>query len=154
MYKQTLLLGILFIFSIVGIFSCGKTVDEPTLISDHNLTKSHNPSQNCASCHKKGGTGPGIFTASGTIYDSFQNNLYPNTYIRFYSGPNATGTLKYTIKGDKFGNFYTTAPMDLSAGLYVSVQGINASKHMSTPVYMAECNSCHNKKITDRIWCR
>jgi hypothetical protein len=154
MKRQTLLLGILFMAAVVGIFSCVKTVDGPTLISNHDMMDSHNPSSNCSGCHKKGGAGPGYFTASGTIYDSFQNNQYPNTYVRFYTGPNGTGTLKYTIKGDKFGSFYTTEAMDFSGGLYVSVQGINAPKHMNTPVYMAECNSCHNKKITNRIWCR
>jgi hypothetical protein len=154
MKRQTFLLGILFMAAVVGIFSCVKTVDGPTLISDHNLMDSHNASSNCANCHKQWGSGPGYFTASGTIYDSFQNNQYPNTFIRFYTGPNGTGNLKYTIKGDKFGNFYTTETMDFSGGLYVSVQGINAAKHMSTPLYMAECNSCHNKKITNRIWCR
>lgn len=154
--KRPLVLGLLWLAAMAGIFSCGKTVDSPTQISDHNLNISHNPSSNCMSCHMPGqiGTGKGNFTVAGTIYDSFQNNQYPNTYIRFYTGPNGTGTLKYTIKGDKFGNFYTTEAMDMKEGLYVSVQGINAAKHMSTPVYVGQCNSCHNKKITSRIWCR
>lgn len=154
MKKRPLVLGILWMVAMAGIFSCGKTVEGPTLISDHNLMESHNPSSNCMSCHTPGGTGKGYFTAAGTVYDSFQNNLYPNTYIRFYTGPNGTGTLKYTIKGDKQGNFYTTEAMDFKQGLYVSVQGINSPKHMSTPVYIGQCNSCHNKKITSRIWCR
>lgn len=137
-----------------GIFSCGKTKPSITLVSANGLNTSHNPSTNCTNCHIAGGTASSYFTTAGTIYDSFQVNLYPNTTIRFYTQPNGGGDLKYTLKGDAKGNFYTTDDMDFSDGLYVSVQGINAAKHMSTPVYVGQCNSCHNKKITSQIWIR
>lgn len=140
--------------SLACVFSCSKTELGTTLISNHGLLLSHNPNSNCMSCHTRGGTTKSFFTAAGTIYDSFQNNAYPNTYIRFYTEPNGGGELKYTIKGDLKGNFYTTEDMDFSGGLYPSVQGINAAKYMSKPVYMGQCNSCHDKKITSRIWIR
>lgn len=152
--KRHILYFIMFGIAATSIFSCGKTEPSVTLVSAPGLTTSHNPSVNCMNCHKAGGTAKSYFTTAGTIYDSFQNNVYPNTYVRFYTQPNGGGELKYTIRGDAKGNFYTTESMDFSDGLYVSVQGINAAKHMSTPVYIGQCNSCHNKKITSRIWIR
>jgi hypothetical protein len=152
--KRNILYIVLFGASVAGIISCSKTDPGISLISNHGLQLSHNPNSNCMNCHARGSTAKSFFTAAGTIYDSFQNNAYPNTYIRFYTQPNGGGELKYTIKGDLKGNFYTTEDMDFSGGLYPSVQGINAPKHMSTPVYMGQCNSCHDKKITSRIWIR
>lgn len=152
--KRNILYFVFLGASVVGIISCSKTDLGISLISNHSLSISHNLNTNCMNCHTRGGTAKSYFTAAGTVYDSFQNNAYPNTYIRFYTQPNGGGELKYTIKGDLKGNFYTTEEMDFSAGLYPSVQGNNAPKYMNKPVYIGQCNSCHNKKITSSIWIR
>ena len=135
--------------------SCNKDDDEnegnETKISSHNDDESHNMGQNCMNCHHSGGDGEGWFILAGTAYDSLKTSTYPNVTVKLYTGPNGTGDLKHTIKGDAKGNFYTTETIDFSSGLYPAVTGANGTKFMSTPTTSGACNSCHGAS-TDKIW--
>lgn len=132
--------------------SCKKDENEnETKISSYNDDESHNMGQNCISCHYQGGNGEGWFNSAGTVFDSTMASTYPNSTIKLYTGPNATGTLKYTIEVDGKGNFYTTEDMDFSAGLYPSISGNTATKHMSTSISSGNCMSCHGAS-TINLW--
>lgn len=120
-------------------------------ISQYNQTESHHAGENCMSCHSQGGGGEGWFEIAGTVYDTSYSSIIENATIRLYTGINGTGDLKYTIEGDKKGNFFTTKSVDFGNGLYPVVSGPTISNHMSTPITTGACNSCHGVS-TDRIW--
>jgi len=128
----------------------GKGKNE-TNISAHGLNKSHNMGQNCMNCHKSGGEGEGWFNVAGTVYDSLKSQTYANATIHLYTGPNGSGTLKYTILGDAKGNFYTTESIDFGSGLYPVVAGAQGTQYMSTSITAGQCNSCHGVS-TSRLW--
>lgn len=150
--KVSIFISTLF-FTIVLIQSCSKETtsssenegngESSTAASISGSSKSHNMGLNCMNCHKAGGSGEGIFTAAGTIYNSAATATYPNATIKFYTGPNGTGTLMYTVSGDNLGNFYTSQALNFSAGLYPVVQGITTTMYMSTSISTGQCNSCH-----------
>lgn len=140
----------LVIFPTILLLSCNKEGDE-TKISSYTSSESHNQGQNCMSCHKSGGDGEGWFKAAGTVYDSTKINVYPKTTVKLYSGPQGTGSVKYTVQVDGLGNFYTTEKIDFGSGLYPAVEGNNQTKYMSNPITNGACNSCHGVS-TDKIW--
>ena len=142
---------ILFISLVFVLMSCEKDNNE-TKVSQHNGDSSHKSGEDCMGCHTSGGSGEGIFTVAGTVYDLDQLNPYPNATVRIYTGPNATGDLVKTIEVDGKGNFYTTEFMDFEGGMYTSITGTSGSvEHMITTVSSGRCNSCHNVQA-DRIW--
>ena len=122
-----------------------------TNVSSFGSVKSHNMGQNCMNCHKSGGTGEGWFNVAGTVYDSLKTNTYPNATVRLYTGPNATGILKYTGQVDAKGNFHTTEIVDFTGGLYPSIQGSLSIQHMSSSITTGQCNSCHGVS-TSKLW--
>ncbi len=152
--KVTFLISAAFMI-IVLIQSCTKDINEGSngsvITSSAGTSRSHNMGQNCMNCHKQGGSGDGWFIAAGTIYDNSANTAYPNATIKFYTGPNATGTLMVTISGDNLGNFYTSQAMNFTAGLYPAVQGKTTTRYMSTSISTGQCNSCHGVS-TGRSW--
>ncbi len=112
-------------------------------ISSTGSNKSHNKGMNCMQCHVSTGDGEGCFNVAGTIYQSDLQNTVASGKVELYTGPNGSGTLKYTIDIDGKGNFYTTAKVDYT-GLYPKVTGPSgASIHMSTPLSSGACNACH-----------
>jgi hypothetical protein len=127
--------------------SCSKDDESSSgesLISATNGNKSHNAGQNCMNCHVTGGQGEGSFVAAGTVYSS-ATTVSPNSVITLSTGANGTGTVKATLYGDAKGNFYTTAPIDFSGGLYPSVKNTaGASRYMSSSITQAACNGCHS----------
>ena len=125
--------------------------ENETKISTYNDDESHNAGQNCMDCHTPGGEGEGWFEVAGTVYDSTRTNTYPNATVKFYSGPNGTGTLHYTLQVDARGNFYTTEDMKAPGGLYVAVQGDHQTNYMQSILPSRNCNSCHGVE-TERIW--
>jgi hypothetical protein len=150
--KIKIVLGIACIVaSFIATQSCKKNNSSETNISATGGNKSHNMGQNCMNCHKSGGKGEGWFNVAGTVYKFGTSNTYPNAIIKLYTGPNATGTLKYTIYGDAKGNFYTTENIDFGSGLYPFVQGTNATNQMISATTSGQCNSCHGVNI-DNIW--
>ena len=145
-----------FIFFMIGsliiMTSCEQEEGEnETKISYFNETESHKTGQNCMDCHKSGGPGEGWFTMAGSVYDSQLNDPYPNATVYLYTAPNGTGDLIYTLEGDALGNFYTTESIEFESGLYASLKGNTATKHMTTVLTTGKCNSCHGD-TADRIW--
>jgi hypothetical protein len=139
----------LFLFLTFVMLSCED--ENETKISTYNDDESHNAGQNCMNCHTPGGEGEGWFEVAGTVYDSTLTNTYPNATVKFYSGPNGTGTLHYTLQVDALGNFYSTEDFNFANGLYVAVQGDLQTNHMLSSVNSGQCNSCHGVE-TERIW--
>lgn len=112
-------------------------------ISSAGSNHSHNKGMNCMQCHKAGGEGEGCFNVAGTVYQANLQNTVSSGKVELYTGPNGTGTLKYTIDIDSKGNFYTTANVAYT-GLYPKVTGPSgASISMGSPLSTGACNSCH-----------
>jgi hypothetical protein len=135
----------------IFLLSCENENGNESVSSSYGSNGSHKMGQNCMNCHHSGGSGKGWFTIAGTVYDSLKTNVYSNATIKFYSGPNATGDLKYTVEGDALGNFYTTQNIDFGEGLYTSVGGDDKTQFMISKVTSGPCNSCHGSTI-DKIW--
>ncbi len=120
--------------------------------SSNGSNKSHNMGMNCMSCHKPSGGEAPAWQVAGTVYDQVLLTPYPNATVNLYTGPNGSGTLKYTIKVDARGNFYTSGNIDFTGGLYPSVTGSTTTNFMSSSITTGACNSCHNTVTMDRIW--
>jgi hypothetical protein len=126
--------------------SCSKENESSgeTKISATNGNKSHNAGENCMTCHVSGGQGEGQFVAAGTVYNSTGQSVQPNAIITLTTGENGTGTVRATLYGDAKGNFYTTAAIDFSGGLYPSVKSTTGTtSYMSSTITQAACNGCH-----------
>lgn len=145
-------LSILFVFLIVvfAFQSCEEDENE-TKISSFNSDDSHNTGQNCMNCHTGGGSGEGVFTVAGTVYNNSQLLVYPNATVKLYSDANRTGDPIATVEVDSKGNFYTTETFNFDTGLYVSVIGNTATKNMISSLTTGACNSCHGVSL-DPIW--
>ncbi len=104
-------------------------------------------------CHKPGGDEAPVWKVAGTVYNETLTTINPNATIELYTGPDRTGTLKYTLQVDAKGNFYTGGNIDFSGDLYPSVIGSTSTYSMSSPITTGACNSCHDGGAsTDRIW--
>lgn len=134
---------------ICSLQACNKN-GNVTNISSTGGNKSHNMGENCMNCHKSGGKGEGWFNIAGTAYKTDASSTYANVTVKLYTGPNATGTLKYTINGDAKGNFYTTEAIDFGSGLYPVVSGTGNASFMSSAITSGACNNCHGNS-TGRI---
>lgn len=120
------------------------TTSGETLISKTGGTKSHNAGNNCMNCHVAGGGGEGAFVAAGTAYKSGSQSVYANAVITLTTQANGAGTVRATLYGDANGNFYTTAPINFTGGLYPSVKGTSGNvSYMQSSITSAACNSCH-----------
>ncbi len=99
----------------------------------------------CISCHKPGGSGEGVFTLAGSVYKSDLTTPNINGTVRFYTGPQGTGTLLKTIEVDKVGNFYANVPdMDFNKGVYPMVESTTGNKkYMVAAAASGDCLSCH-----------
>lgn len=136
------------------------TQTTPTAItltgSSSGSTASHNAGQNCMSCHTPGTSAgnKGVWVIGGTAYTSSAGTtIANNVVVKFYTGPNGTGTLKYILNGNAKGNFYTANTVDFTGGLYPAVTGATTTKYMSSPITNGACNSCHTGGTgTARVW--
>lgn len=148
---KTTILNVLlgFIIILFAFQSCEDDENE-TKISSFTSSESHNTGQNCMNCHKEGGSGEGVFTTAGTVYQSNQTTTYPGATVKLYTEPDGGGTLIATIAADQRGNFYTTQSINFANGLYVQVEGLG-TKNMLTSITTGACNSCHGNQI-DPIW--
>lgn len=131
-------------------FAC-KGGDFENKVSSNGSTESHNAGQNCMACHSKQGGVEGWFETAGTVYSVGLVDIYANTAVKLYTGPNGTGTLKYTLEGDAKGNFYTTKMVKYDTPLYPSVTGTSGTKFMSTSITTGNCMSCHGIS-TSHMW--
>ncbi len=115
--------------------------------SEAGSDDSHNFGQNCMTCHYSEGKGEGCFNAAGSVYNAnFTVPLVSGT-VKFYTGPNGTGALKYTIPIDAKGNFHRTDEFDYS-GLYPAIVTSNGTKYMSSSLTSGACNSCHGNSTS------
>jgi hypothetical protein len=117
--------------------------------------ESHNMGQNCMNCHYPGGSGSkeGVWQIGGTVYNQAGTVTKPNAVIKFFTGPNGTGTLKYTLNADAFGNLYSKGPVDFTGGLFPAVVGSTRTNYMSSSITSGACNSCHTGGTgTARVW--
>ncbi len=136
---------LLFVF----ISSCKK--DAEIKISKNGETESHNMGQACTNCHKSGGSGEGIFTIAGTVYDSTLVNPLPNGKIEFYDAA-VGGNLMLTLEVDGNGNFYTTNNVSFGSGLYPrAVSPMGDIHEMLVPFSGGSCASCHGN-TRPRVW--
>ncbi len=143
--RKTTIAFVVFI-ALFGIFlsqSCG----EETQLSVEVLKNSHEFGTNCGSCHTAGGKGASLFTVAGSVLDEARGAIQKNFTIKLYTQPKGQGILVATIYSDTSGNFHTTEKIDFSAGLYPTLLGTPGvkedTKHMSTPIFTGQCNSCH-----------
>lgn len=154
MKAQTILV-FTFIASSILIFatSCKKNSES---CSESNISKaggddSHNMGMNCMQCHTSGGEGEGCFIAAGTVYNQAQSSTISSGTVKFYTGPNGSGTMVKSIAIDSKGNFHTTESVDVT-NLYPAITGPNGTtQYMSTKAATGACNSCHGVS-TDKLW--
>lgn len=114
--------------------------------------RSHNTGKDCMSCHKPGGGEAPVWKVAGTVYNEAGTATNPTATVKLYTGPDATGTLKYTLQVDAKGNFYTGENIDFSGGLYPSVISSTSTYSMSSPITTGACNSCHDGVSRTKIW--
>lgn len=150
--KSTTIILFSFLFLVFGlsINSCKKNGSCKQKNVSTNSEDSHNSGNNCMQCHTSGGTGEGCFNTAGS---TFSNTGIPLSTgeVKFYTEPNGGGTLKYTFKIDKSGNFYTTESISI-IGLYPAVTGPNGTtKYMGSSISNGACNSCHGN-TSSKIW--
>lgn len=133
----------LFLFLCSLFVSCEKEggCDEYN-VSGSNSQKSHNFGMNCMQCHHAGGEGEGCFTVAGSVKNNLLTAPVNAGQIEFYTDTNGSGTLKYIVKIDAKGNFYSTEGMNLN-GLYPAIKNANGTQYMSTAAPTGACNSCH-----------
>lgn len=141
-----------FIIILTTLQSC--TEDEYGSIQNSTTgsNESHNAGRDCMSCHKPGGGEAPAWKVAGTVYNEALTAVNPNSTIKLYTGPDGTGTLKYTIQVDRKGNFYTNSTIDFTEGLYPAVTGATATNYMSSSITSGSCNSCHDGVSRSRIW--
>jgi len=125
---------------------------ESTGSSVAGSNKSHNMGQDCMNCHRPGGGEAPVWKVAGTVYNEALTYTNPNATVNLYTGPNGTGTLKYTLTVDAKGNFYTSSTIDFTGGLYPSVTGSTSTNSMSSPISTGACNSCHDGVSRSRVW--
>ena len=126
--------------------SCGESN-----ISSAGSNESHNMGKNCMECHTSGGEGEGCFNVAGTAYNAALTSTLGSGTIKFYSGPNGTGTLVKTVAIDSKGNFHTTESVNVT-NLYPAITGPGGTtQYMSSKPATGACNSCHGSS-TDRLW--
>ncbi len=115
------------------------------------LGMSHNPGQDCLSCHRAGGSGAAkaIFTLAGTVYKTGGAAQTQATVKLFI---HATNTLSISLRTDSLGNFYTTRAVTglfvaggpFVTGVDVAIDGPVASDtKMEGLVTNGSCNACH-----------
>ena len=152
--KTQKLIGLSFLLTVLSIsfFSCKKDAKcGATNISASGGDDSHNNGQNCMQCHTDGGEGKGCFSAAGSVYNSALSSPVNSGKVEFFTQANGAGQLMYTIQIDSYGNFYSTADMNL-VGLFPRVTGPTGTQQsMSTGLSSGKCNTCHNVS-TSKIW--
>ena len=151
--KLTPITLLTFILLLISMQSCSTESEYGSITnSQTGSSASHNMGQNCMNCHKPGGGEAPVWKVAGTIYNEAITATNSNAIIKLYSGPDGTGTLKYTLHADAKGNFYTTENVDFTGGLYPSITGATTTNYMSSSITTGACNSCHDGISRSRIW--
>jgi mono/diheme cytochrome c family protein len=127
----------------IVLLSCEKEgVCNVFTVSEINGNDSHNFGLNCMQCHKSGGEGKGCFNAAGSVQNAALTAPETSGQVEFYSGPNGTGSLVYTIPIDAKGNFYAAKTMGIN-GLYPAIKNATGTLYMGSSLSSGACNSCH-----------
>lgn len=143
-------------FSILFLSNCEPDKPDTKDVPNESMVeerRSHNMGKNCLTCHYPNGPGKGRFSVCGTVFDSTENTGSPDGKVILYSGPNSTGTTLMTIDIDGNGNFFTTRSVDLSGGVYPTIQNKSGSKkiHMQISTISGGCNSCHDGNTANKL---
>ena len=80
--------------------------------------------------------------AAGSVQNAALTAPETSGQVEFYSGPNGTGSLVYTIPLDAKGNFYTTKIMGVN-GLYPAIKNATGTQFMGSSLTTGACNTCH-----------
>lgn len=136
------------------------TVKSSTITLLSGGERSHNMGKDCMTCHTSateagGSNDKRVWKIGGTIYNNFDGiATAPNVRVNFYTGPEATGKLKYTMVADALGNIYSSNPVDLTIGLFPEVVGATTKQYMYSALTTGACNSCHTGIAgqRDRVW--
>lgn len=153
--KKRMALGILTVLStVIFIQSCEvNRCSYADMVSGTDGDESKKMKGNCMNCHGPNGSGKGCFIIAGTVYDSTQTVVNSDAVMMFYTQPNGGGQLVATLDVDRSGNFYTTALINFSNGLYPAIVSKISGKvsYMPTSTVSGACGSCHG--VTNaRIW--
>ncbi len=110
------------------------------------LDESHKHGQNCMECHNPGGSGEGVFTVAGSIFDADRSTPYPRGTVELDPVLAGTGAA-YVLEVDGKGNFYTTDPLDFSQGLYVRFVDDTVKIQMAAKITSGACSTCHGHTV-------
>jgi hypothetical protein len=146
-----ILTGIFFFFVFYSCESTNSGAGSSVVISSYNSSDSHRVGENCMNCHISNGSGDGVFSVAGTVYNESLSSPLPNSTVRIYASADEGSDPLFVIEVDAKGNFYTTENINFGEGLYTSVEGPEAEIFMESAITNGSCNSCHGVS-TERIW--
>jgi cytochrome c553 len=115
--------------------------------------ESHNPGEDCMSCHNKSGNeaaSEGWWTVAGTIFKT-NGSAQKSATIELWTKPNKQGTLIKRLVSDDKGNFYTDQILSIKAGVYPVVITAASERKMTSAFTGGSCNSCHNGTTTSKL---
>ena len=136
----------LVVSGMVSITACQKEGEKKS--SNDGESRSHNSGRNCLGCHRKGGSGSGIFNVGGTVYDSLRTAVNGGCAVKICTEANGGGTELLSLNTDEKGNFYTTAAVDFSVPRHVYIIGkTGKKKYMGSTITTGACNSCHGSTV-------
>ena len=141
--RSRVLAGVLTVVVAMVLTACDSGEDDEAKVSRSGTSESHNAGKNCMTCHSPGGSGEYVFSVAGTVYKPDLVSVHPGSVIRFHSAVDGGGNLVASIEVDDKGNFYTTEPVNLTAGPFASAEGTAATRYMQTSLSAGACNGCH-----------
>lgn len=143
---------VLLLLSLTIVISGCEKDDNKVMNSQKDGTDSHKHGEDCMSCHSSGGSGEGVFTIAGSIYNDDMLTPYPNGTVELKIDIAGSVNMVKTLEVDARGNFYTTDPFDFSEGAYTSIWSINGKEYdMNSKISSGSCNSCHGNS-TEKLW--
>lgn len=129
-------------FVAIGAQGCkhGKCNSGPTSTAQG---RSHNAGQDCMRCHLPDGAGEICWRIAGTIYDQNGQSPMAGASVRFFTGPQGTGNLQYSITSDANGNIHTSDDIAFGNGLFPAIVNGSDTAFMTEPIHDGACNRCH-----------
>jgi hypothetical protein len=157
MSKNVMFVLAILVFISVSLFFSGCSGNNSTSPSNSTTVTGHNVGQNCLTCHVSGGqSSENVFTLGGTIFkDAAGNTISPGTVVDFFSGPNGTGTLLFSLVADSSGNIHSSQAINFTAGIYPAiVMPGGTMRYMPQVAKQGSCNStgCHDINTNPRIF--
>jgi cytochrome c553 len=115
--------------------------------------ESHNPGQDCGSCHNKSGSEAALeywWTVAGTVFKT-NGSAQKSATIELWTKPGKQGTMVKRLVTDDLGNFYTDQILNFQGGVYPVIITASDEKKMSSAFSGGSCNSCHNGSTQARL---